>query len=74
MSLQAELRASIFQAVEQQDRAGDPGGEKAVLGTCSSLAKALHDTRNGNNNGTGVTHLEPSTKTCDGSDKLGSSY
>lgn len=45
--IKAELRASIFQAVEQHDRAGDPGGEKAVLGTCSSMAKALHNTRNG---------------------------
>lgn len=48
--LQAELRANVFQAIEEQDHAAESeGGESfALLGQCSARAKQLHATPAGN--------------------------
>jgi hypothetical protein len=41
---QAELRANVFQAIEEQDREAENNGASsfALLGKCSERAKQLH--------------------------------
>lgn len=45
--IRAELRASVFEAIEDSDRGQVDGGNAAVIGRCSEQAKALHATKTG---------------------------
>nr|ACG45986.1 tonneau 1b [Zea mays] len=42
--IRAELRASVFEAIEEEDRVmeNDDGGNPALLGSCNDRAKQLH--------------------------------
>jgi hypothetical protein len=44
VNAQAELRANVFQAIEEQDREAENNGASsfALLGKCSERAKQLH--------------------------------
>lgn len=45
--IKAEIRASIFQTLEESDRAAGPSEPTALLGTCSEQAAALNGTKAG---------------------------
>ena len=46
---QAELRANVFQAMEEQDHEAESNGSTtfSLLGTCSERAKKLHTSSSG---------------------------
>jgi hypothetical protein len=47
---QAELRASVFEAIEDEDRVAEEnedGGNPALLGSCNDRAKQLHASPSG---------------------------
>ena len=44
---QADLRASLYDLLEERDRLGSENNPKALVGCCSDQAKALHTTRAG---------------------------
>jgi len=46
---QAELRASVFEAIEEEDRVidNDDGVPLALLGSCNERAKQLHASPSG---------------------------
>lgn len=47
---QAELRASVFEAIEEEDRVieeNEDGGNPALLGSCNDRAKQLHASPSG---------------------------
>ncbi|CAD6258872.1 unnamed protein product [Miscanthus lutarioriparius] len=47
--IRAELRASVFEAIEEEDRVveNDDGGNPALLGSCNDRAKQLHASPSG---------------------------
>lgn len=46
--LKAELRASVFEAIEEEDRAVEEEGlPPALLGSCNDRAKKLHSSPSG---------------------------
>ncbi|GAQ88693.1 FOP N terminal dimerisation domain containing protein [Klebsormidium nitens] len=46
--IRAQLRASVFQAIEEQDKVSEENGEEtAIVGGCSKQAKELHNTPSG---------------------------
>ncbi|XP_031486784.1 protein TONNEAU 1a-like isoform X2 [Nymphaea colorata] len=47
--IRAELRASVFEAIEEEDRAveSEDGGPPALLGSCNDRAKQLHASASG---------------------------
>ncbi|KQJ92691.1 hypothetical protein BRADI_4g45300v3 [Brachypodium distachyon] len=48
--IRAELRASVFEAIEEEDRVveeNDDGGNPALLGSCNDRAKQLHASASG---------------------------
>lgn len=48
--LQAELRASVFEAIEEEDKIieNEDGLPPALLGSCNERAKQLHNSPSGN--------------------------
>lgn len=49
MTCQAELRASVFEAIEEEDTAieKEEGLPPALLGSCNDRAKQLHNSPSG---------------------------
>ncbi|CAN6471048.1 unnamed protein product [Victoria cruziana] len=47
--IRAELRASVFEAIEEEDRSieSEDGGPSALLGSCNDRAKQLHASASG---------------------------
>lgn len=45
--IKAELRANVFEVVEEKDRSNPDVEGRAVLGGCSEQAKTMHETKSG---------------------------
>ena len=52
LKCQAELRASVFEAIEEEDQAteNEDGAPPALLGSCNDRAKQLHASPSGSFN------------------------